>query len=67
MKLNSGTTKEVPVKRRISVGDFQIRVKDNVSHNLAKETLFKLSEKDISQLVRFTRKGHRLKIWAEKR
>jgi len=44
-----------------------IRVKDNVSHNLAKETLLKLSEKAITQFVRFTRKGHRLKIWAEKR
>ncbi len=67
MKLNSDILKEVPVKRRISVGDFHIRVKDNVSHSLAKETLLKLSEKAISQFVRFTRKGHRMRIWAEKR
>ncbi|MFQ5686786.1 MAG: class I SAM-dependent methyltransferase [Candidatus Scalindua sp.] len=46
---------------------FHIRVKGNVSRNPAKETLLKLSEKAISQFVRFTRKGHRLKIWAEKR
>ena len=51
----------------LSTKGFHIRVKDNVSHNLAKETLLKLSEKAISQFVRFTRKGHRLKIWAEKR
>ena len=51
----------------LSTKGFHIRVKDNVSHNLAKETLFKLSEKAISQFVRLTKKGHRLKIWAEKR
>jgi len=51
----------------LSTKGFHIRVKDHISHNLAKETLLKLSEKAISQFVRFTRKGHRLKIWAEKR
>lgn len=51
----------------LSTKGFHIRVKGNVSHHLAKDTLLKLSEKAISQFVRFTRKGHRLKIWAEKR
>jgi 2-polyprenyl-3-methyl-5-hydroxy-6-metoxy-1,4-benzoquinol methylase len=51
----------------LSTKGFHLRVKDNISHDLAKETLLKLSEKAISQFVRFTRKGHRLKIWAEKR
>ncbi len=51
----------------LSSKGFHLRAKDNVSHNLAKETLLKLSEKVIYQFVRFTRKGHRLKIWAEKR
>ncbi len=46
---------------------FHIRVKDKVSHNIAIEILLKLSEKAISQFVSLTRKGHRLKIWAEKR
>ncbi len=50
----------------LSTKGFHIRVKGNVSDNLAKETLLKLSEKAISQFVRFSRKGHRLKIWAEK-
>ena len=50
-----------------STKGFHVRVKDNVSHNLAKGTLLKLSEKAISQFVCFTKKGHRLKIWAEKR
>ena len=51
----------------LSTKGIHIRVKNNVSHNLAKETLLKLSEKVIYQFVRFTRKGDRLKIWAEKR
>ncbi len=51
----------------LSTKGFHLRVKDKVSHNIAIETLLKLSEKAISQFVRFTRKGHRLKIWAEKR
>jgi 2-polyprenyl-3-methyl-5-hydroxy-6-metoxy-1,4-benzoquinol methylase len=44
-----------------------IRVKDDASHNPVKEILFKLSEKIISQFVHFTKKGHRLRAWAEKR
>lgn len=51
----------------LSTKGFHIRVKDKVSHNVAIETLLKISEKVISQVVRFTKKGHRLKIWAEKR
>jgi 2-polyprenyl-3-methyl-5-hydroxy-6-metoxy-1,4-benzoquinol methylase len=51
----------------LSTKGFHIRVKGNVSDNMAKETLLKLSEKAIFQFVRFTRKGHRLKIWAEKK
>jgi 2-polyprenyl-3-methyl-5-hydroxy-6-metoxy-1,4-benzoquinol methylase len=44
-----------------------VRIKDNVSHNMVKEILFKLSEKIISQFIQFTKKGHRLRAWAEKR
>jgi dTDP-4-amino-4,6-dideoxygalactose transaminase len=33
MKLNSGTIKEVPVKRRISVGDFQISAEEKAAIN----------------------------------
>lgn len=46
---------------------FHIRVKDKVSHRKANERLLKLSEKVISQVVGFTKKGHRLRVWAEKR
>lgn len=46
---------------------FHIRVKDNDSHNLAEELFFKLTENIIFQFVRFTKKGHRLRAWAEKR
>ncbi|HDY67170.1 MAG: class I SAM-dependent methyltransferase [Candidatus Scalindua sediminis] len=44
-----------------------VRIKDNISHNMVKEILFKLSEKIISQFIQFTKKGHRLRVWAEKR
>jgi hypothetical protein len=33
MKLNSGTIKEVSVRKRISVGDFQIRAEERVAIN----------------------------------
>ena len=51
----------------LSTKGFHIRVKNKVTHSTVKEALLKLSEKVINQFVRFTRKGHRLKIWAEKR
>jgi len=51
----------------LSTRGFHIRVKNKVTHSTVKEALLKLSEKVINQFVRFTRKGHRLKIWAEKR
>ncbi len=46
---------------------FHIRVKNKVSHSTVKEVLLKLSEKVIYHFVRFTKKGHRLRIWAKKR
>ncbi len=51
----------------LSTKGFHIRVKDNVSRSSVKKTLFKLLEKGFSQYIRFTKKGHRLRIWAEKR
>ncbi|MDR4496863.1 MAG: class I SAM-dependent methyltransferase [Candidatus Scalindua sp.] len=43
-------------------------MKTNDHHrNPVKERLFKISGKIISQFVGFTNKGHRLKVWAEKR
>ena len=51
----------------LSTKGFHIRVKNKVTHSTVKEALLKLSEKVINQFVRFTRKGHRLKIRAEKR
>jgi 2-polyprenyl-3-methyl-5-hydroxy-6-metoxy-1,4-benzoquinol methylase len=51
----------------LSTKGFHIRVKDKVSHSTVKEALLKLSEKAIGQFIRFTKKGHRLRIWAEKR
>ena len=51
----------------LSTRGFHIRVKNKVTYSTVKEALLKLSEKVINQFVRFTRKGHRLKIWAEKR
>ncbi len=44
-----------------------VRVKDNVLRNPVKNILFKLSEKVLSQFIPFTKKGHRLRAWAEKR
>jgi 2-polyprenyl-3-methyl-5-hydroxy-6-metoxy-1,4-benzoquinol methylase len=51
----------------LSTKGFHIRAKNEVSHSTVKEALLKLSEKVIYQFVRFTRKGHRMRIWAEKR
>ncbi len=51
----------------LSTKGFHIGAKNEVSRSTVKEALLKLSEKKIYQFVRFTRKGHRMKIWAEKR
>ncbi len=51
----------------LSTKGFHIGAKNEVSRSTVKEALLKLSEKVIYQFVRFTRKGHRMNIWAEKR
>jgi 2-polyprenyl-3-methyl-5-hydroxy-6-metoxy-1,4-benzoquinol methylase len=51
----------------LSTKGFHIRVKNKVSHRTVKEALLKLSEKAIYHFVRFIKKGHYQRIWAEKR
>lgn len=45
---------------------FHIKIKDRHS-GLIKDMLLKISEKIVSQIIPFTKKGHRLRVWAEKR
>ncbi len=46
---------------------FHIRAKNEASHRTVKEAMLKLSEKAIYHFVRFIKKGHYQRIWAEKR
>ncbi|MDR4503500.1 MAG: class I SAM-dependent methyltransferase [Candidatus Scalindua sp.] len=45
---------------------FHIKIKDHHA-GLIKDMLLKISEKIVSQLIPFTKKGHRLRVLAEKR
>ncbi len=45
---------------------FHIKIKDHHT-GLIQEVLLKISEKIVCQIIPFTKKGHRLRVWAEKR